>query len=154
LWNASQWVYDHTLISSSLTSISPSLTSILPSLAHLTIIEKLHRLSYILPDRKGILTRSVIFSMIVKFAFKMWGHFQTGGHKKTLFFLLGQGVCERNKSTIMGICPLKKIDFFIKTFTKLFSISWFQQELSRHPAPPPQRRRRWCPCKFRNPIVH
>ena len=39
-----KWVYDHTLISPSLTSISPSLTSILPSLAHLTIIEKLHRL--------------------------------------------------------------------------------------------------------------
>ena len=46
-----KWVYDHTLISLSLTSISPYLTSILPSLlwskpafAHLTIIEKLHRL--------------------------------------------------------------------------------------------------------------
>ena len=44
-------VYDHTLISPSLTSISPSLTSILaslawskPSFAHLTIIEKLRRL--------------------------------------------------------------------------------------------------------------
>ena len=46
-----KWVYDHTLLSPSLTSISPSLTSILPSLAwsipsfaHFTIIEKLHRL--------------------------------------------------------------------------------------------------------------
>ena len=46
-----KWVYDHILISPSLTSISPSLTSILPSLAcsissfaHLTIIEKQHRL--------------------------------------------------------------------------------------------------------------
>ena len=46
-----KWVYDHTLISQSLTSISPSLTSILPSsawstpsFAHLTIIEKLNRL--------------------------------------------------------------------------------------------------------------
>ena len=46
-----KWVYDHTLISPLLTSISPSLTSILPllawskpSFAHLTIIEKLHRL--------------------------------------------------------------------------------------------------------------
>ena len=47
-----KWVYDHILISPSLTDISPSSTSILPSLAwsvpsfaHLTIIEKLHRLS-------------------------------------------------------------------------------------------------------------
>ena len=46
-----KWVYDHTLNSPSLIGISPSLTSILPSLAwsvpsfaHLTIIEKLHRL--------------------------------------------------------------------------------------------------------------
>ena len=46
-----KWVY-HTRISPSLTSISPSLTCILPSLAwgkpsfaHLTIIEKLHRLN-------------------------------------------------------------------------------------------------------------
>ena len=50
-----KWVYDHILISPSLTSISPSLKSIspslmsiLPSLAHLTIIEKLHRLHYLL----------------------------------------------------------------------------------------------------------
>ena len=45
-----KWVY-HKLISPSLSSISPSLTSVLPSLtwskpsfAHLTIIDKLHRL--------------------------------------------------------------------------------------------------------------
>ena len=50
-----KWVYDHILISPSLTSISPSLKSIspslmsiLPTLAHLTIIEKLHRLHYLL----------------------------------------------------------------------------------------------------------
>ena len=55
-----KWVYDHELISPSLTSISPSLTSISPSLtsilpslawskpsfAHITIIEKLHRLQW------------------------------------------------------------------------------------------------------------
>ena len=48
-----KWVYDHILITPSLTSISPSLTSILQSLAwskpsfvHLTIIEKLHWLHY------------------------------------------------------------------------------------------------------------
>ena len=46
-----KWVYDHTLISPSLTSISPSFRSILlilawniPSFANLTIIKKLHRL--------------------------------------------------------------------------------------------------------------
>ena len=46
-----KWACDHTLISPSLTIISPALTSIWPSLdwnkpsfAHLTIIEKLHRL--------------------------------------------------------------------------------------------------------------
>ena len=64
-------VYDHTLISPSLTSISLSLTNILPSLAHLTIIEKLHRLlqffiellfpdqSYLIPDLPfcGTMTR-------------------------------------------------------------------------------------------------
>ena len=33
-----KWVYDHTLISPSLTRISPSLISILPAFAHLTII--------------------------------------------------------------------------------------------------------------------
>ena len=38
--------YDHTLIWPSLTSISPSLALSKPSLAHLTIIEKLHRLQY------------------------------------------------------------------------------------------------------------
>ena len=45
------WVYDHSLISPSLSSSSPSLTSIFPSLAwsipsfaHSTIIEKLHQL--------------------------------------------------------------------------------------------------------------
>ena len=38
-----KWVYDHTLISPSLTSI-PIINEHLTSLAHLTIIEKLHRL--------------------------------------------------------------------------------------------------------------
>ena len=52
-----KWLYDHirispslTSISPSLTNISPSLTSILPSFAHLTIIEKLHRLLYAWPS--------------------------------------------------------------------------------------------------------
>ena len=39
-----KWVYDHSLISPSLTSILPYLAWSKPSLAHLTIIEKLHRL--------------------------------------------------------------------------------------------------------------
>jgi len=110
LWNASQWVYDHALISSSLTSISPSSTSTPPSLAHLTIIEKLHRLSYILPDRKGILTRSVIFSMIVKFAFKMWGHFKTGGH--IIFFNLVRECVKEISRLLWAYARLKKIDFY------------------------------------------
>ena len=58
-----KWMYDHIIISPSLPSISPSLTSISPSLtnilpslarckpsfAHLSIIEKLHRLYCVVP---------------------------------------------------------------------------------------------------------
>ena len=42
-----KWVYDHTLISPSLTSILPSLAWSKPSFAHLILIEKLHRLPYL-----------------------------------------------------------------------------------------------------------
>ena len=39
-----KWIYDHTLITPSLTSILPSSNWSKPSFAHLIIIEKLHRL--------------------------------------------------------------------------------------------------------------
>ena len=39
----------------------------------------------------------------------------------------------------------KKITFYIHYICQL--------RLSDIQRPPPQRRRRWCPCKFRNPIV-
>ena len=69
-----KWVYDHELISPSLTSISPSLTSISPSLtsilpslawskpsfAHITIIEKLHRLQW--AHNKKVFPCNAIFS--------------------------------------------------------------------------------------------
>ena len=41
-----KWVYNHTLISQSLTSFLPSLAWSKSSVAHLTIIEKLHRLPF------------------------------------------------------------------------------------------------------------
>ena len=61
-----EWKYNHTLISPSLTSISPSLTSIIPSLAHLTIIEKLHRLQKRLVQTHLRHQKGVLFFCVLK----------------------------------------------------------------------------------------
>ena len=87
-WNECMIIYlspSLTSISPSLTSISPSLTSILPSLAwstpsfpHLTIIEKLHRLLYLLVRSWyyswisfEFLVRSTLYFLLIGFDFAL-----------------------------------------------------------------------------------